>query len=151
LEAPDPSNAEAWIETAMQRNPALASTRIRAESEGGDGGAQRSAGAELERAARQIAAETRAAYLGVISEMSRARALEQSVRSNQNALKATSAAFEVGTRSTVDVLAAQTNLRQSETAYVHSRYDYALNLLRLQRAAGGLTGQGLEEMNSWFE
>ena len=42
LAAPNPSNAEAWIETAMQRNPALASTRIRAEIASDDNEAQRS-------------------------------------------------------------------------------------------------------------
>src|SRR5688572_176594 len=139
LAAPNPSNAEAWIETAMQRNPALASTRIRAEIAGGDSEAQRSVREDLERVARQVNAETRAAYIGVISEISRVRALEQSVRSSQSAVKATNAGFEVGTRTTVDVLAAQRALRQSETAYARSRYDYALNMLRLQRAAGGLT------------
>src|SRR5688572_26122620 len=151
LDEPDPSNADAWIETAMQRNPALASMRIRAEIAGGDSGAQRSISEDLERTARQIGVETRAAYVGVVSEISRARALEQAVRSNQNALQATRAGFEVGTRTTVDVLTAQTSLRQSETAYARSRYDYALNVLRLQRAAGRLTGQELEEITNWFD
>ncbi len=151
LAAPNPSNAEAWIETAMQRNPALASTRIRAEIASGDNEAQRSIRDDLERVARLVAADTRAAYLGVVSEISRVRALEQLVQSNQNAVKATSAGFEVGTRSTVDVLTAQSNLRQSETAYGRSRYDYALNVLRLQRAAGALTGQELEAITTWFE
>jgi outer membrane protein len=151
LDAPDPSDAEEWIETALQRNPALVSTRIRAEIADGDGAALRSVGEDLERVARQIGAETRAAYVGVVSEIARARALEQAVRSNQNALQATRAGFDVGMRTTVDVLTAQSNLRQSETAYAHSRYDYALNMLRLQRAAGGLTAQGLEQTESWFE
>jgi outer membrane protein len=151
LAAPNPSNAEAWIETAMQRNPALASTRIRAEIAGGDSEAQRSVREDLERVARQVNAETRAAYIGVISEISRVRALEQSVRSSQSAVKATNAGFEVGTRTTVEVLTAQSNLRQSETAYARSRYDYALNVLRLQRAAGALTGQELEAITTWFE
>ena len=66
-------------------------------------------------------------------------------------LRATQAAFEVGTRTTVDVLTADSILRQSETAYALSRYDYALNMLRLQRAAGGLTAQELEKVASWFE
>jgi outer membrane protein len=148
LDPPTPSNAEQWIETAVQRNPTLVSARIRAESSNGDGEVQR---LDLERVARATAAETRAAYLGVVSEISRVRALEQSVRSNETALEATQAGFEVGTRTTVDVMTAQNNLRRSETAYALSRYDYALNMLRLQRAAGGLTARELEELESWFE
>jgi outer membrane protein len=151
LDPPNPSDEEQWIDTALQRNPALIATRMRAESADGDAAAQRSALSDLERVAVQTEQATRAAYLGVVSEISRARALEQSVRSNEAALKATRAAFDVGTRNTVDVMAAQSNLRRSETAYAVSRYDYALNMLRLQRAAGGLTGQELEEVERWFE
>lgn len=151
LTPPDPSNAEAWIERALQRNPLLASARLRAESGGVDAEEQRSAREDLERLERRTESEARAAYLGVVSEMSRVLALRQSVQSSQTVVKATEAAFEVGTRSTADVLTAQNNLRQAETAYVDSRYDYALNRLRLERAAGGLTAQGLEALNSWFQ
>jgi outer membrane protein len=151
LAAPNPSNEEQWIETALQRNPALVATRIRAEIANGDGGAQRSAREDLERFARQVEAETRAAYLGVVSEISRELALQQAVRSNQTALDATRAGFEVGTRTSTDVRTAQSNLRQAETAHALSRYDYALSMLRLRRAAGDLTAQALEEVNAWFE
>ncbi|HSC14312.1 MAG TPA: TolC family protein, partial [Gammaproteobacteria bacterium] len=151
LEPPDPNNAEAWIETALQRNPELRSTRIRAENADGDDEARRSAREDLERLTRRTEAETRAAYLGVVSEIPRVLALEQSVRSNETALKATQVGFETGTRTTVEVIAAQSNLRQAETAYLDSRYDYALSVLRLQRAAGNLTAQELEKTNSWFE
>jgi outer membrane protein TolC len=150
LEVPNPASAEAWIETALQRNPVLVSTRLRAEGADGDPEVRR-AREDLERVARRTESETRAAYLGVVSEISRVRALEQSVRSNQTALQATRAGFDVGTRSTVDVLTAQSNLRQSQTAHVRSRYDYALNVLRLRGAAGSLTAQGLEDTKSWFE
>jgi len=150
LTPPDPSNAEAWIETALQRNPVVISTRLRAESADDNVEAQRSAREDLERVVRQTESETRAAYLGVVSDIPRVLALKQAVRSNQTALQATRAGFDVGTRTTVDVLTAQGNLRQAETAYVDSRYDYALNRLRLERAAGGLTAQGLEELNRWF-
>ncbi|HET7608118.1 MAG TPA: TolC family protein [Gammaproteobacteria bacterium] len=150
LQPPDPGNEEAWIETALKANPVLVSTRLRAESGEDDANARR-AREDLERVARVIESETRAAYLGVVSEMSRVLALEQSVRSNEVALEATEAAFEVGTRSTVDVLRAQSTLSQSETVYERSRYDYALSVLRLRGAAGDLTAQGLEETKSWFD
>jgi len=149
LEAPDPSSAEAWIETALQRNPMLVSTRLRAES-ADDVEAQRAARVELDRVTRRTESETRAAYLGVVSDIPRVLALQQSVKSSQTAVQATQAAFNFGTRTTTDVLTAQTNLRQAETAYADSRYDYALSMLRLEQAAGGLTAQGLEQVNSWF-
>ena len=101
--------------------------------------------------ARQTEIETREAYLGVISEMSRVLALRQAGRSSEDALKATRAGFETGTRTTVDVLTAEHAWRETQATYALSGHDYVLNVLRLQRAAGALTPQGLEELGPWFE
>ena len=95
--------------------------------------------------------ETRDAYLSVIAEISRVQALRQAVESSQTALRATEAGFEVGTRTTVDVLTSQNNLRRAETTYARSRYDYILNVLRLQLAAGSLGLADFEEVNGWLE
>ena len=104
----------------------------------------------MERVARQTERQTRDAYLGVISEISRVQALRQSVESSSTALRATEAGFEVGTRTTVDVLASQEVLRRAQTNYARSRYDYMLNILRLKQAAGGLAIDDLEEVDSWL-
>jgi outer membrane protein len=61
----------------------------------------------LEGAIRRAERDTRDAYLGVLAEKARVTALNQSVKSNQTALEATEAGFEVGTRTTVDVLDAR--------------------------------------------
>src|SRR5690606_6443038 len=71
----------------------------------------------IERVQRETERATRDAYLSVISEISRVRALAQAVESARTALRANEAGFEVGTRTTVDVLLAQNNLRQVETTY----------------------------------
>lgn len=105
----------------------------------------------LERIARQTEREARDAYLSVISEISRVRALRQAVESSRTALRATEAGFEVGTRTTVDVLVSQNNLRQAETTYARSRYDYILNVLRLKLAAGSLSIADIEEVNQWLD
>ena len=112
---------------------------------------QRAAQHDLERIARQTERQTRDAYLGVIAEISRVQALQQAVESNQTALRATEAGFEVGTQTTVDVLAAQDNLRRAQTNYAISRYDYIINLLSLRRAAGNLAVNDFELVDSWFE
>lgn len=105
----------------------------------------------LERIARQTERQTRDYYLGVISEISRVRALRQSVESNRTALRATEAGFEVGTQTTVDVLASQNALRRAETNYSRSRYDYILNVLRLKQAAGTLAVEDVEEVDGWLQ
>ena len=64
------------------------------------------------------------------------------------ALQATEAGYEVGTRTSVDVLQARQRLFQSQTDYARSRYDYLLNVLRLQFAAGTLDQKGLDDINA---
>ena len=105
----------------------------------------------LERVARATERETRDAYLSVISEIARVQALRQAVESSQTALQATEAGFEVGTRTTVDVLVSQNTLRRAQTSYARSRYDYILNILRLKLAAGSLAIEDLEEVSGWLE
>lgn len=107
--------------------------------------------AELQRATRTAQQQARSSYLGVTSEMSRVKALRQAVQSAETALKATRAGFEVGTRTTVDVLVAQRNLFTARTDYARARYDYILNLLRLKQAAGLLDVEDLQEINGWLQ
>ena len=105
----------------------------------------------LERVARQTERQTRDAYLGVISEISRVRALRQAVQSSEIALQATEAGFQVGTRTTVDVLISQNTLARARTNFARSRYDYILNVLGLQQAAGSLSVDDLDQINGWLE
>jgi outer membrane protein len=102
----------------------------------------------LEGAIRRAERDTRDAYLGVLAEKARVTALNQSVKSNQTALQATEAGFEVGTRTTVDVLDARRRLFEAQRDYARSRYDYLINLVRLKSAAGVLAPGDLESINS---
>lgn len=111
----------------------------------------RAARERLERASRETERATRDAYLGVLSEISRVQALKQAVASSQTALQATEAGFEVGTRTTVDVLDSRRRLFEAQTNYSRSRYDYLLNVLQLQLASGTLNRADLEEINGWLK
>ncbi|MDH3616160.1 MAG: TolC family outer membrane protein [Gammaproteobacteria bacterium] len=102
---------------------------------------------QLQRVTRETERQARDAYLGVISERSRVKALKQAVASSQTALEATEAGFEVGTRTIVDVLNSQFSLYLAITNYYQSRYDYVLNALRLKQAAGNLAVQDLERID----
>ena len=104
----------------------------------------------LQRVTRETERQTRDAYLGVLSEISRVNALERAVESNQTALEATQAGFDVGTRTIVDVLNAQFQLFQAMTNYRQSRYDYLLNVMRLKQAAGNLQVQDLESLEPFL-
>ncbi|MBN1240967.1 MAG: TolC family protein, partial [Gammaproteobacteria bacterium] len=86
-----------------------------------------------------------------VSSISQVRALAQAVESAETALRATEAGFEVGTRTSVDVLVSQENLRQAQTNYARSRYDYILNVLRLRQAAGSLSVEDVEQVDGWLQ
>lgn len=105
----------------------------------------------LEQQYRSAQRQTRESYLGVISGISQVKALNQSVISSESALQATEAGFEVGTRTAVDVVASQRVLLQAKRDYARARYDYILNSLRLKQAAGTLSPEDLQEVNSWLE
>jgi outer membrane protein len=94
--------------------------------------------------------QARDAYLGVVSGIARVQALRQAVESNRTALKATEAGYEVGTRTSVDVLNARKLLVQAETDYATARYDYIVSVLQLRLAAGNLDRTQLTELNNWL-
>ena len=103
---------------------------------------------ELER--RRAQRETRDAYLGVDSGISRVQALEQAVRSSLTAAEAIEAGFQVGTRTSVDVLDAQRDLFRARRDLSEARYRYVLDVLRLKRAAGVLSEEDLQIVSIWL-
>ena len=108
----------------------------------------RAAKERLERVARQTEHDARDAYLGVLSEISRVKALHRAVDSNLIALRATESGYEAGTRTAVDVLQSRQQWVQAQTDYAHSRYDYMLDVIKLQQAAGTLSETSLQRINS---
>ena len=106
---------------------------------------------QLQRVTRETERATRDAYLGVLSEISRVKALKQAVASSRTALEATQAGFDVGTRTIVDVLNSQRALYIAITNYYQSRYVYIGNVLLLKQAAGTLQIQDLEQIDQWLE
>ena len=108
----------------------------------------RAAKERLERVARQTEHDARDAYLGVLSEISRVKALHRAVESNLIALRATESGYEAGTRTAVDVLQSRQQWVQAQTDYAHSRYAYMLNVIKLQQAAGTLSEQSLQRINA---
>jgi outer membrane protein len=104
----------------------------------------------LEGALRGAERETRDAWFGVVAEKARVKALKQAMASNQTALEATEAGFEVGTRTTVDVLDARRRLFEAQRDYARSRYDYLINVVHLKSAAGVLVPGDLGSINGFL-
>jgi outer membrane protein len=106
---------------------------------------------QLQRVTRETERQARDSYLGVLSEISRVKALDQAVSSSRTALEATQAGYEVGTRTIVEVLNSQFSLYAAITNFYQSRYDYIMNALRLKQAAGSLQIQDLEQIDQWLK
>jgi outer membrane protein len=104
----------------------------------------------LEKQRRTTVQQARDAYLTVIAAISRVRALNRALESSQAAAEATQAGFEVGTRTSVDVLIALRSTYGAQRDYARARYDYILNTLSLYQAAGILAEEHLEAIARWL-
>jgi len=100
---------------------------------------------------RAVEQRTRDSFRGLEARISQVRALRQAVESNEASVEATEAGFQVGTRTAVDVLDALRDLFAAERDYTNARFQYVLNRLRLQEAAGTLTVDELRLVNTWLE
>jgi outer membrane protein len=89
----------------------------------------------------------RDSYNGLVSKIAQVNALRQGLESAQVALQATQAGYDVGTRTQVEVLQGQQLLVQAQTSYAQARYDYLLDVIALQLAAGTLSRQTLIDIN----
>ena len=105
---------------------------------------------ELTRQRRATERQTRDNYRGVLAGIKRVEALYNAVLSNEKAVQAAEAGFEVGTRAIIDVLNAQRDLLEARRDYARSRYDYLLDTLELKQAAGNLSSVDLAQVNNWL-
>lgn len=110
----------------------------------------RSAAAEQQLTLQELSAvqQTRNAYRGVLSNISRAKALGQALISTEKSAEATDAGFRAGTRTSVDVLRALRDTFRAKSDFVNARYDYIINALNLKAAAGTLSEEDLDEINT---
>jgi outer membrane protein len=92
--------------------------------------------------------QSRTAYLDVVSGISEVNALKQANKSSQIASDATQAGFEVGTRTSVDVLISLRETYRTQRDYAGARYQYVLNKLRLKQAAGILVEEDIKDANN---
>ena len=109
-----------------------------------------SAQSAVVQARRSAAQQTRNAYRGLESSISRVRALAQAVESNQSAVEASRAGFRVGTRTSLDVLNALRDLFGAQRDLADARYEYIVNRLELKQAAGNLTESDVRLVNTWL-
>lgn len=106
---------------------------------------------DVEAARRQAELQTRQAYLNVTSSVAQVTAYEQALVSSQSQLDSTSLGYEVGVRTSVDVLNAQQQLYSAKRDLLQARYSWLLSVLQLKAAAGVLTEDDLAATNKLLE
>ncbi len=99
---------------------------------------------------RLVAQQTSTAFLAVVSGIGQVNALKQSLISTTAALEATEAGFDVGTRTSVDVLNSLRETYRSKRDYASARYSYLINILKLKQAAGLLSADDIPAINQWL-
>lgn len=106
---------------------------------------------DFESQRRETVQQVRSLFTQAGNNVATVDALAQSVVSNQSALDATRAGYEVGTRNIVDVLDAEQNLYDAISAYADARYRYVTDLLTLRQQSGILDTNAISELNDWLD
>lgn len=109
---------------------------------------QEKARADLENTRRQIELGVRQAYLETNSAMLRGKALEQALISAQSALDSNKLGFEVGVRTSADVLNAQQQYYSARRDLQAARYQWVIADLKLRAAAGQVGSADVERINA---
>jgi len=117
----------------------------------------RQARANMEKARHQLEAGRRQVGIAVAREfgaiehgVTHVRALEQALRSAEQAVLSSRKGLQAGTRSSVDVLNALQQVSATRHELAKARYTYAFNRLKLKSAAGVLGEEDFVEVNGWL-
>ena len=108
---------------------------------------QQKARDDLEATRRQADFEVQQAFLAATNGFSLIKAVEQAVVSTQSSLDSTKLGYEVGVRTSVDVLNSQQQFFTAKRDLLRARYIFLLSKLKLKAAAGLLAEADLTEIN----
>ena len=102
---------------------------------------------DVDIARRNTDLETQRAYLNLGTTIAQVKALEQALTSSQSQLDSTKLGYEVGVRTSVDVLNAQQQLFSAKRDLLQARYNYLVNIIRLKAASGLVSEPDLQDIN----
>lgn len=101
-----------------------------------------------ERTRQQVALQTRSAWMGVMVGGRRVEALAASLKSSEARLAATRLGFEVGDRTTLDLLNAENDAANARLTWMQAQVTMATDRLRLAAMAGALDENQLQSVNT---
>lgn len=105
----------------------------------------------LEAAQRDLSNQVYEQFSAMTEGVLRIAALEQAVRSAQQALLSSQKSLQAGVRTTVDVLNAEQQLTVAQRDLAQARYGYVLAHLKLQMLAGQERMANVDTVNRWLK
>ncbi|MDO9150565.1 MAG: TolC family outer membrane protein [Methylotenera sp.] len=108
---------------------------------------QQKAQDDIQIARRSAELETQRAYLNLSSSIAQVKAYEQALISSQSQVDSTKLGYEVGVRTSVDVLNAQQQLFSAKRDLLQARYSYLVNIIRLKATSGVVAEPDLADIN----
>ena len=102
---------------------------------------------DIDIARRKTDLETQRAYFNLSSSIAQVKALDQALISSQSQVDSTKLGYEVGVRTSVDVLNAQQQLFSAKRDLLQARYNYLVNIIRLKAASGLVAEADLQDIN----
>lgn len=107
--------------------------------------------AESDRTRQQVALQTRAAWLGLTAGAGRVSALAAAYKASQSRLAATRLGQQVGDRTTLDLLNAESDAANARLAWLQARAAVVMNRLQLVALTGRLEEDQLRDINMLLE
>jgi len=108
---------------------------------------QQKAKDDVEIARRNAELETQRAYLNLSTSVAQVKAYEQALVSSQSQVDSTKLGYEVGVRTSVDVLNAEQQYFSAKRDLLQSRYNYLVNIIRLKASSGLVAEADLADIN----
>jgi outer membrane protein len=105
---------------------------------------------KLEQARRATVNNTRQSYLGIILGIKQIEADKLAIKSTYSSYLGLNQGYHIGTQTLVSVLNQQQRYFQAQTQYATDLYSYVNNLLILKQAAGTLSVDDIDAINSWL-
>lgn len=106
---------------------------------------------ELDQSDRLVQKNARMAYTNLQTAIKSFEANKRAYESSLNSLESTQEGYQAGTRNIVDVLIATRSTYSSQRNMIRAKYDYLISSLQLKAAAGTLTENDLQTINSMLE
>ncbi len=98
-------------------------------------------------AKRNTVLATKQAYLNLSSNIAQINALQQVLKSTETQLASTQVGYDVGVRTSVDLLNAQQLMFGAKQDLLEARYQYLMNIIRLKTATGLVAEADLIDIN----